>query len=159
MDHLLLVEDEAALRNSLLRCLQGTPELDLRAVATLQEAVVALDAKPPHLVVLDLELPDGSGLDLVPELALRGLNVPVVVITAHLQRFQPQLPERSNLEILQKPSRRGSSAGSRSRPAGATPSRAMVCAWPAPSAEKRVCSGRVWRKTACLSPPPRACQW
>jgi len=103
MDHLLLVEDEAALRNSLLRCVQGTPELDVRGVATLQEAIAALDAKAPHLVVLDLELPDGSGLDLVPELALRGLNVPVVVITAHLQRFQPQLPERSNLEILQKP--------------------------------------------------------
>jgi len=103
MDHLLLVEDEVTLRNSLLRSLQGQAELQVSTAATLKDAVAALERVSPTLVVLDIELPDGSGLELLPELALRGMNVPILVITAHMPRFQAEVRDSTNVEVLQKP--------------------------------------------------------
>jgi len=65
--------------------------------------VRALDTRVPQLVITDLELPDGSGLDLISELAARQLPVPVVVVTAHYARFQAQLADSPRLDVLTKP--------------------------------------------------------
>jgi CheY-like chemotaxis protein len=103
MHHVLLLEDEAPLRNALARSLHQPGELELVAVGSLSEAVRSLDVQPPNLVISDLDLPDGTGLDLLPELAARGLRVPVVIITAHLGRFSAELPVSPNVEVLIKP--------------------------------------------------------
>ena len=103
MYHVLLLEDEVPLRNSLARSLHQPGELELIAVGSLSEAVRSLDIQPPSLVISDLDLPDGTGLDLLPELAARGLRVPVVIITAHLGRFSAELPTSPNIEVLAKP--------------------------------------------------------
>lgn len=51
-------------------------------------ALLAASPPPPDLVLLDVNLPEGSGLDLVP--SLRGLeperSLPIVVVTAHAMR-------------------------------------------------------------------------
>lgn len=49
-------------------------------VPTLTAATAALEHEPFDVVLLDLALPDGSGLDLLPELRRR--DVPVVVFSA-----------------------------------------------------------------------------
>jgi CheY-like chemotaxis protein len=103
MHHVLLLEDDAPLRSALFRGLHQPGELELVAVGSLSEAVRTLDVLPPNLVISDLDLPDGTGLDLLPELAERGLRVPVVIITAHLGRFGAQLPTSPNIEVLPKP--------------------------------------------------------
>jgi DNA-binding response OmpR family regulator len=103
MDHILLVEDDAALRELLLRGFQGQSQLDVRGAATLRDAVRALDERAPSLIVLDLELPDGSGLELLPELGFRGLRPPIVVITGNASRFQAEFGELANIDVLLKP--------------------------------------------------------
>lgn len=103
MDKVLLLEDEALLRTALGRALQQVGDVDIIATGSLREAVAALDAQPPNLVISDLDLPDGTGLDLLPELAVRGLRVPVIIISAHLTRFQAELPESPNIEVFAKP--------------------------------------------------------
>jgi CheY-like chemotaxis protein len=104
MDRVLVLEDEPALRNSLCRLLRQDQELAILDAGSLRDAVRLLDDRP-SLIVSDLDLPDGSGIDLLQELAFRGLKVPVIFITAYLQRFQAQLPASSNIDVLEKPFR------------------------------------------------------
>ncbi len=51
--------------------------------STLDEARMALAADRPEVVVLDVVLPDGSGIDLCRELRARGARVPILLLTAH----------------------------------------------------------------------------
>ncbi|HEX2730598.1 MAG TPA: response regulator [Polyangiaceae bacterium] len=103
MDKVLLLEDEPLLRAALSRTLQQSGEIEVIGAGSLREAISALDFAVPKLLIADLDLPDGSGLDLLPELAVRGLRLPVVIISAHLTRYQAELPESTNIEALAKP--------------------------------------------------------
>jgi DNA-binding response OmpR family regulator len=102
MHRVLLLEDEAALRHSLSRLVSRDDTCTIAEAAFLKEAVALLD-EPPELIISDLDLPDGSGLDLLQEVASRGLKVPVIVITAHLPRFRPQMGAITNVDVLEKP--------------------------------------------------------
>lgn len=76
---ILLVEDNANFAHSLVYLMEG---LDITVVGSLAAARSSLDAGRFNLVLLDLGLPDSSGLDTLR--ALRGYNVPKVVLTAAL---------------------------------------------------------------------------
>ena len=103
MDHILLLEDDTQLRSGFVRFLQDRGPFEVTSASSLKEAVRALDARVPQLVITDLELPDGSGLDLISELGARKIVVPVVVVTGHYARFQTQLADSPNLDVLTKP--------------------------------------------------------
>jgi DNA-binding response OmpR family regulator len=78
---ILLIEDE----ENLARGLVLNFELEGHAVeraATLAAARTALAERPPALVVLDLMLPDGDGLELLQEIKRRDPRQPVLVLTA-----------------------------------------------------------------------------
>ena len=70
MKKALLVDDHAFLRDALARVMmQEFPFLQLLQAGTLAEARAALEAQPDvGLVLLDLSLPDGHGLDVLPQL-------------------------------------------------------------------------------------------
>ena len=76
----LLVEDERNVRELVgdLLC----PRLRLRAVGTIAEARAALDRELPDLLLLDLRLPDGDGLELLEALRARGVTTPAILLTA-----------------------------------------------------------------------------
>jgi DNA-binding response OmpR family regulator len=78
---LLLVEDDAPLGRSLLQALrdQGHATVWLRELA---EARAHLAADTFDLLLLDIVLPDGSGLDLLRELRARSVGVPIMMLTA-----------------------------------------------------------------------------
>jgi len=68
MTSLLIVEDDDAYRSALCRTL-APQHFDITAVATVNEARAALLLAAPDLALVDLKLPDGSGLAVVLALA------------------------------------------------------------------------------------------
>ena len=77
----LLVEDEASFREVLEMGL--TPQgFDAQAVGTLAESKERLLAGGWDAVVSDLRLKDGSGIELLEWMKERGLEIPVVIMTA-----------------------------------------------------------------------------
>jgi DNA-binding response OmpR family regulator len=80
--HILVVEDDPRLGRLLLRLLgddRHVVELaqDAREATELLESEVAL-----HAVILDLGLPDRSGLDVLRDLRRVGSDLPVMILTA-----------------------------------------------------------------------------
>jgi len=76
----LIVDDEALLRRRIAAYLEKLGA-DVTAVANLAEARNALDATPFDFVLLDVNLPDGRGTDLLAQ-GLIPADTPVVVMTA-----------------------------------------------------------------------------
>lgn len=101
MDTLLIVEDEPVLRASMVRGLAKLPGLEIVNAGTVSDARALIAAMPPTMMISDLDLPDGSGLDLLAELDRRELRIPVLFVSAYLRRFK--IPQRSGVELLEKP--------------------------------------------------------
>src|SRR5215212_2656008 len=78
---ILLVEDDRSLRGSLSQFLQEHGYRTLLAETARQGWELA-SARRPQLCLLDLNLPDGSGLDLLKKLGDAKLQTRVVVMTA-----------------------------------------------------------------------------
>jgi DNA-binding NtrC family response regulator len=80
MARVLVVDDEPGVQESLRMLLKDTCEV--ATAGNVDAALQALAAAPPDLVLLDLVMPGRSGLDLLAELAERGVRTPVIVLTA-----------------------------------------------------------------------------
>ena len=78
----LLVEDADPLAQIYLAYMKREPIM-VRHAATLAAAKEALLALRPAAVLLDLELPDGNGLELVETARTAGIDPTVIVVTAH----------------------------------------------------------------------------
>ena len=81
--NVLYVEDTEFDADLVRHALAGdAPRITLETVTTLAGARARLASPAPYdLVLTDMSLPDGHGLDLVAEIRARGLNVAVVVLT------------------------------------------------------------------------------
>jgi two-component system, OmpR family, KDP operon response regulator KdpE len=81
--HVLVIEDEAPIRSFVVAALRAHGYRCSEA-ATAHAGLVQVTADPPDVVVLDLGLPDGDGLDLARQ--IRGWSaVPIVVLSARGQ--------------------------------------------------------------------------
>jgi len=77
----LLVEDDAPSLDALERLVQ-THGFTTVAVQTLRQAREEIEESRPDVVILDLDLPDGNGGELIDELQ-SGFATEVVVVTGH----------------------------------------------------------------------------
>jgi DNA-binding NtrC family response regulator len=77
---ILIVEDEALFARAVMRRLQKT-EYECAHVESVQDARDIVKQFAPDIVLLDMRLPDGNGLDLLPFFVAR--NAMVIVMTAH----------------------------------------------------------------------------
>jgi two-component system, OmpR family, catabolic regulation response regulator CreB len=80
MPRVLLVEDEPAIADTLIYAL-GTECFDVTHVLTGADALAAFEREPHDFVVLDIGLPDMTGLDVCRRLRERSA-VPVLFLTA-----------------------------------------------------------------------------
>ncbi|MEW7848293.1 sigma-54 dependent transcriptional regulator [Massilia aurea] len=78
----LVLDDEADLRE-LLEITLLKMGLDVDSAATLRQARALFDERDYALVLTDMRLPDGLGLELVREIGASGKGTPVAVITAY----------------------------------------------------------------------------
>ncbi|NDY43197.1 GGDEF domain-containing response regulator [Dissulfurirhabdus thermomarina] len=81
---ILLVEDnptDAALIQEILAA-KATHEFDVHHVDTLRKAEGYLDRMGCDIVLLDLNLPDGRGLEVLDRVQARAADTPVVIISA-----------------------------------------------------------------------------
>ena len=81
MDDILIVEDDRALSQGIRLGLEGEGRRFVQA-STLAQGERALEERTFSLVVLDLNLPDGSGLELLRRLRARSA-LPVLILTAN----------------------------------------------------------------------------
>jgi two-component system response regulator PilR (NtrC family) len=79
---ILVVDDEADLRE-LLEITLVKMGLDVDSASTVREARAQLGQTDYALVLTDMRLPDGTGLELVREVAGQGRGTPIAVITAY----------------------------------------------------------------------------
>ena len=82
MPTLLVIDDEQNVRYSFCRVFE---EGDVRVLtaATAHEGMQAVHEHNPDVIVLDLQLPDRSGLDVFHEIHARDPKRPVIFVTAH----------------------------------------------------------------------------
>lgn len=100
---ILIIEDDLPLSASLGEFLEDHGYRTLTA-ATAKEGWNLLRGGQPRLCLLDLNLPDGSGLDLLRKLAQVHLDVQVVVMTAFdLLHLRPRDANRLLAAWLTKP--------------------------------------------------------
>jgi two-component system, response regulator RegA len=79
---LLLVEDDVLLRERLARAFAARG-FDVRQAADIETAEAAAAAEVPEFVVLDLRMPGGHGLDLIPDLLAADPATKIVVLTGY----------------------------------------------------------------------------
>jgi DNA-binding response OmpR family regulator len=76
----LVIEDDAPTRSLLQRILE-VEGFEVRAVDSATDARKELDAAPPDVVLLDLQLPDGDGLTFLEETVAGHPNVACVIVS------------------------------------------------------------------------------
>lgn len=105
--HVLIVEDDARQRDS-IRALLGTGDIRITDAPTAAAALAHLDAATFDCMVMDLNLPDMSGFDLLEAMASRddGAFPPVIVYTGRsLSRDEEQALRRFSRSIIIKDAR------------------------------------------------------
>ena len=82
MNHILLLEDDDALGRGICMALE-TPDRTVVHCSTLSQMKDLLSNQHFELLILDINLPDGSGLELLRTLRQRGDRTPAILLTAN----------------------------------------------------------------------------
>ena len=81
---ILIVDDRPLIRRGLTALIGNEPDLTVCAeAATHREALAAISAARPDLVITDLALGDDDGLALVQDIRSGHQDLPVLVLTLH----------------------------------------------------------------------------
>jgi FixJ family two-component response regulator len=100
-----VVDDEVAVCASVSRLLRSVG-LDVQTFNSAQEFLHSKRPDAPGCLVLDVRLPDLSGLDLQQELAKANIDLPVIFVTGHADiPMSVRAMKAGALEFLTKPYR------------------------------------------------------
>lgn len=99
----LVVEDEPILRTSMARGLSRLSNVDVVVASNLAEARKLLQALSPRVVLLDLHLPDGTGMELISDVERVKPPAALIFVTAYPQKLDKRTHRRGELVVLEKP--------------------------------------------------------
>ena len=85
-----VVDDDASVRKALARLLAAS-SFEITTFCCAREFLKSVKSATPECLVVDLQMPEITGLDLQRHLVRSGINIPTIVITAH---SEPGLRER-----------------------------------------------------------------
>lgn len=80
---ILIVDDHPIVRAGLRRLLTAEPEIEVREAASGREALSVFKEQQPTLVILDLNLPDIGGLEVLVRLKAIDPDARVLVLSMH----------------------------------------------------------------------------
>jgi len=81
---ILIVDDHPVVREGLVAILEDDPEIEVSGTAgSASEAIAAAGRARPDVVLLDLELPDRSGVEAIPQIMAAAPEARVIVLTAY----------------------------------------------------------------------------
>ncbi len=98
----VIIDDESAARKSLLDLIQNhLPKINVvKSAGCLEEGVVAIVEEKPELIFLDIDMPDGTGFDLLER--IDDINLNVIFTTAH-EKYAHHAFKVSAIDYLLKP--------------------------------------------------------
>lgn len=79
---ILVIDDEKSIREFLTILLQQE-DYEVSTAASVEEGIERLGLDRPDLVMCDLKLPDGAGLEVLRHARQRQIATPFIIITAH----------------------------------------------------------------------------
>jgi len=82
MKPIWIIDDDKSIRWVFEKALSRT-ELEFKTFASVPEALNALNHEQPQVVVSDIRMPNGSGLDFLSEIKQRFPDIPVIIMTAY----------------------------------------------------------------------------
>ena len=98
-----VVDDDASVRGSTERLVRSVG-LDVQTFASAREFLDGARVERPGCLVLDVEMPGLSGLDLQRELAQREVEIPIVFLTGHADiQMTVRAMKAGAVEFLTKP--------------------------------------------------------
>jgi FixJ family two-component response regulator len=101
----IIIEDDASMREAIMTLIE-TVGLNGHMYASGQEFLQHAPPDGPSCLVLDVRLPGLSGLNLQRELAMRGMDIPIIFITGHGDiPMSVQAMKAGAVEFLTKPFR------------------------------------------------------
>src|SRR5215813_12532059 len=77
-----IIDDDRSIRWVFEKTL-AREDINFKMFASAQEALTALGAPVPQVVVSDIRMPGGSGLELLQQIKERHPNLPVIIMTAY----------------------------------------------------------------------------
>ena len=97
----LIIEDEVQIRRAVKRFLE--PELRVLEAATAREGINLAAAQRPEIIILDLVLPDGRGIEVCRDIR-HFTSAPIVVLSArHSEQDKVELLEAGADDFVTKP--------------------------------------------------------
>ncbi|MFA6178425.1 MAG: nitrogen regulation protein NR(I) [Methylophilaceae bacterium] len=82
MKPIWIIDDDKSIRWVFEKALART-DMEFRTFASVPEAMNALNTEQPQVVVSDIRMPNGSGLDFLQEIKQRLPDIPVIIMTAY----------------------------------------------------------------------------
>jgi DNA-binding NarL/FixJ family response regulator len=80
----ILVDDHELIRQGLARAFERDPNMVIVDQAgSVVQALAAYETHKPDVVVTDLQLPDGTGLDIIRSIRQQNVEIGLVVLTMH----------------------------------------------------------------------------
>ncbi|CAN2193258.1 CitB Response regulator containing a CheY-like receiver domain and an HTH DNA-binding domain [Candidatus Nanopelagicaceae bacterium] len=77
----LIIDDHAVVRSGIRKALEVRGEIQVFEAASKAEALAQIAHVSPHLIVVDINLPDGSGLEIVSWVRTISTEMAIVVLT------------------------------------------------------------------------------
>ena len=101
----LIVDDDVAVCTTFSGILESMGQVQVLVAHTgAQGRVYALTDPPPDLMLLDLRLPDMSGLELLTDLRARRRILPTLIVSGHVDPLAEMLAaDNAVVQILEKP--------------------------------------------------------